>query len=90
VRWSVDRNLKDGHFYTDSVPFSCCNIDSTAPCIHDDVLQTYKRYNYNPAMKLTINTAGCSVVVSDTLQTTVVGIVLITLSIIAVSIGHTL
>ena len=76
---------KDGKFYTESVPFSCCSFDSTGPCIHDDVLQTYSRYDYNPAMKLTINTDGCSAVVSDTLQTTLVGLVLIGLSVVAVS-----
>ena len=83
---AVRKVKKDGKFYTDSVPFSCCSFDSTGPCIHDDVLQTYSRYGYNPAMKLTINTDGCSAVVSDTLQTPLVGLVLIGLSVVAVSI----
>ena len=78
---SVD---EDGEFYTNSVPFSCCSIDSQGPCIHDDVLKTYTRYDYNPAMELTINTDGCPAVVSDTLQTTLIGCVLIGLSVIAV------
>ena len=82
---AVVRRVKpDGNFYTESVPYSCCNIDSTGPCIHDDVLKTYSRYDYNPAMKLTINTDGCSAVVADTLQTTLVGCVLIGLSVVAV------
>jgi len=86
VLGAVVRRVKpDGNFYTESVPYSCCNIDSTGPCIHDDVLKTYSRYDYNPAMKLTINTDGCSAVVADTLQTTLVGCVLIGLSVVAVS-----
>jgi len=82
----IIRSVKeDGEFYTDSVPFSCCSSDSPAPCIHDDVLKIHGRYGYNPAMKLTINTDGCGPVVSDTLQTTLIGCVLIGLSVIAVS-----
>ena len=69
----------------DSVPFSCCNIDSTKPCIHEDVLKTDKRYDYSPPTDLTIYTDGCSAVVSDTLQTTLIGCVLIVLSLVAVS-----
>jgi len=77
--------VKDGEFFTDSVPFSCCDVDSPKPCLHDDVLKTYSRYEYNPARRLTINTDGCSAVVSDTLQTTLIGCVLIGLSVVAVS-----
>lgn len=75
----------DGKFYTNSVPFSCCSFDSKGPCIHDDVFKTRGRYGYNPDMKLTINTGGCSAVVSDTLQTTLIGIVFVGLSVVAVS-----
>jgi len=85
MRAVIRYTKEDGNFYTDSVPFSCCNFDSKEPCIHDDVLKIYRRYRYNPEMKLTINSDGCSVVVSDTLQTTLVGCVLIALSVVAVS-----
>jgi len=82
----VDRSVKqDGDFYTDSVPFSCCDVDSTGPCIHDNVLEASGRHGYNPARKLTIYTDGCSAVVADTLQTTLIGCVLVALSLVAVS-----
>ena len=80
-----DRSVKeDGEFYTDSVPFSCCDVDSPAPCIHDNVLEASGRYGYNPARELTVYTDGCSAVVSDTLQTTLIGCVLVGLSLVAV------
>ena len=83
---AVVRSVKhDGEFYTDSVPFSCCNMDSLGPCIHDDVLKVYKRYRYNPELKLAINADGCSAVIADTLQTTLIGWVLVALSVVAVS-----
>jgi len=88
-KWSLDRKTKNGgggEFYTDSVPFSCCDVDSTSPCIHDDVLTaSSRRHGYNPARTLTIYTRGCSAVVADTLQTTPVGCVLVALSLVAVS-----
>lgn len=77
--------MKDSEFYTDSVPFSCCDVDSAKPCIHEDVLKTHNRYEYDPTKQLTIYTDGCSAVVVDTLQTTLIGCVLIGLSAVAVS-----
>ncbi|XP_076266973.1 rod outer segment membrane protein 1-like [Rhynchophorus ferrugineus] len=40
-------------------PYSCCAMRTSLPCIHYDIEETGKSYNYAPEFNLTINTVGC-------------------------------
>ncbi|XP_013396339.1 photoreceptor outer segment membrane glycoprotein 2 [Lingula anatina] len=52
----VASKLKEGHFYTDSAPFSCCNPASFGPCVHHNVAQ----HQETTGRKTTLYEKGCS------------------------------
>ncbi|XP_013416793.1 photoreceptor outer segment membrane glycoprotein 2-like [Lingula anatina] len=50
---------KDDFYTNDDVPFSCCDHASRRPCIHHDVHDNSKHYNYDYRVKTTLNQHGC-------------------------------
>ncbi|XP_014675439.1 PREDICTED: photoreceptor outer segment membrane glycoprotein 2-like [Priapulus caudatus] len=55
----VEAYMGTGEFLQDNVPFSCCDPKSHRPCIHHNVQDNHKHYNYDYAAKTTLYTVGC-------------------------------
>ncbi|XP_067682294.1 peripherin-2-like [Haliotis asinina] len=47
------------NYINDDVPFSCCNPASPRPCIHHDIHDNKRHYNYDYRVKTTLHSVGC-------------------------------
>ena len=56
---AISEKMDEGGYKTDDVPFSCCSPESVRPCIHTDVHDNDKHYNYDYKSKTTLNDVGC-------------------------------
>ncbi|XP_069116530.1 uncharacterized protein [Argopecten irradians] len=61
----IIRKLKGGLFYTDDVPYSCCDVGSIRPCVHHAVKDKSKHVHYG---SVTLYKAGCSGVLMDFIE----------------------
>ncbi|XP_033734797.1 uncharacterized protein LOC117323596 [Pecten maximus] len=58
----IIRKLKAGLYYTDDVPYSCCDVASARPCVHHDVKDKSMHVHYG---SITLYQPGCSSVLMD-------------------------
>ncbi|CAH1793004.1 unnamed protein product, partial [Owenia fusiformis] len=56
----VQAKMKNNQYYTDDVPFSCCDPMSPRPCIHQGVHSFNMHPNYNET-NVTLYKSGCSI-----------------------------
>ena len=47
------RSMRNDLYYTNSVPFSCCDVRAARPCVRDDV--TSSHFNYTYPVSATLN-----------------------------------
>jgi len=52
--------MEGGLLLTNSVPFSCCDIQSPRPCIEVDIIDRHRHFAYDPSNDLTIYQTGCA------------------------------
>ncbi|XP_060081603.1 photoreceptor outer segment membrane glycoprotein 2-like [Ylistrum balloti] len=58
----IIRKLKGGLFYSDDVPYSCCDVSSPRPCVHHAVKDKSMHVHYG---SVTLYKSGCSNVLMD-------------------------
>ncbi|OWF38240.1 Photoreceptor outer segment membrane glycoprotein 2 [Mizuhopecten yessoensis] len=58
----IIRKLKGGLFYSDDVPYSCCDVTSPRPCVHHAVKDKSMHVHYG---SVTLYQSGCSNVLMD-------------------------
>ena len=61
--------MKDGDIFTDDVPFSCCDVKSSRPCVTHNVESKEKHRNYD---KVTLYGNGCTDTIMDQFENKII------------------
>ncbi|GAV08580.1 hypothetical protein RvY_18246 [Ramazzottius varieornatus] len=82
----VKAHMRDGAYKGPNVPFSCCSVRATRPCIHRNVTGAHAHYSW--PMDSTLNSIGCAAALATEFGATtlsVVGYILLATFILMVS-----
>ncbi|KAK3091183.1 hypothetical protein FSP39_017799 [Pinctada imbricata] len=54
---AIKRKMRNGLYYSDDVPFSCCDPEVQRPCVHHDIRNKAAHINYGA---ITLHKQGCA------------------------------
>jgi len=86
---AVSRHIHNGEFFAESVPFSCCSVDSPRPCISNFVHDRTRHFEYHPEKEMTIYQDSCADVTSQFMRQVVKRVGRFSVGVFFVSVSNT-
>ena len=88
-RDATDRHIRNGEFFTESVPFSCCSVKALRPCITNFVHDRKRHFEYHPDKEMTIYQDSCADVTSRFMRKVVKRVGRFSVGVLFVSVSNT-